>query len=137
MPLASGTRDPTQAYDGAMLPTIYGVDNAFLNDSKQASVMSYFSQTGNTYIEASNATPVTPMIADIIAIQNLYGTPTDINLGDTVYGYHSNVDGYLGQLFALWTGEGNPFVGIDVGRYSAPTFADLDSDGDLDLVVGE
>ncbi len=54
----------------------------FLNDSDQATVMSYFSQQENTYIEASYAYPVTPMIADIIAIQNLYGTPTDINLGD-------------------------------------------------------
>ncbi len=28
------------------------------------------------------------------------------------------------------------FDGIDVGRRSAPTFADLDADGDLDMVVG-
>ena len=128
---------PRYADDGTMLPTIYGVDNAFLNDSDQATVMSYFNQEENTYIEASNATPVTPMIADIIAIQNLYGTPTDINLGDTVYGYGSNLDGYLGLLYSRWTGEENPFVGIDVGHYSTPTFADLDNDGDLDLVVGE
>ncbi len=128
---------PRYADDGAILSTIYGVDNAFLNDSQQASVMSYFNQEWNTYIEASRVTPATPMIADIIAIQNLYGTPTDINLGDTVYGYHSNVDGYPGQIFSLWTGELNPFAGIDVGNLSRPTLADLDNDGDLDLVVGE
>ena len=85
----------------------YGVDNIFPGDSWQATVMSYFSQTENTYINASIAHVVTPMIADIIAIQNLYGVPTDINAGDTVYGYQSNLDGYLGQLFALGTGEGN------------------------------
>ena len=128
---------PRYADDGTKLPTIYGVDNVFLNDSDQLTVMSYFSQTANTYIDASYALPVTPMIADIIAIQNLYGTPTDINLGDTVYGYGSNLDGYLGLLYSRWTGELNPFVGIDVGDFSAPTFADLDDDGDLDLVVGE
>ena len=83
------------------------INNIFPGDSVQATVMSYFRQTGNTYIDASLAEAVTPMIADIVAIQNLYGVPTDINAGDTVYGYQSNLDGYLGQLFALWTGERN------------------------------
>ena len=45
------------------------------------------------------------MIADIVAIQNLYGVPTDIRAGDTVYGYQSNVYGYLGEIFTNWTGE--------------------------------
>ena len=183
-------------YDG--VPFHYGVDNVFLNDSEQATVMSYFNQTANTYVNASYAVPVTPMIADIIAIQSLYGVPTDINTGDTIYGYQSNLDGYLGEFFRLWTGEGNPFFSIDmtndagtptikvrlvdlegdgapdlvvgnntgvlhyfentgtssspdftertgtdnpldgisVGSYSAPTFADLDGDGDHDLIVG-
>ena len=85
----------------------YGVDNIFPGDSWQATVMSYFSQIQNTYINATSAYAVTPMIADIIATQNLYGVPTDINAGDTVYGSQSNLDGYLGQLFALWIGEGN------------------------------
>ena len=83
----------------------YAVDAKFLNDSLQASVMSYFDQTENTYIGASRAYAVTPMIADIVAIQNLYGVPADISAGDTVYGYESNVGGYLGQLFAALSGE--------------------------------
>ena len=35
------------------------------------------------------------------------------------------------------TSISNPFDGIDVGDRSAPALADLDDDGDLDLVVGE
>ena len=104
----------------------YGVDNIFPGDSWQATVMSYFSQTDNTYINASLAYPVTPMIADIIAIQNLYGVPTDINAGDTVYGYQSNLDGYLGLLFALWTGEGND---PEVYRGEAVTLTLYDTGG--------
>ena len=123
------------------LPVAYGIDNIFLNDSNQVSMMSYFSQTDNTYINASSANAVTPMIADIIAIQNLYGVPTDINAGDTVYGYQSNVDGYLGQFFELWTSDKNPFINIDLVDYTRtptikPTLTDLDGDGDHDFVVG-
>ena len=96
--------------------------------------MSYFGGS-NHYIQASYTEEVTPMIADIIAIQNLYGTPTDINAGDTVHGYHSNVDGYLGEFFKLWTGQDNPFVSISSNYGSKLDFADLDSDGDQDLVL--
>ena len=91
---------------------VYGTHNIFLIDSWQASVQSYFTQTDNTHINASYAVPVTPMIADIIAIRDLYGTPGDINAGDTVYGYRSNLDGYLGQVFELWAGVEDPFAGI-------------------------
>ena len=35
------------------------------------------------------------------------------------------------------TGDGNPFNDIDVGEFSSPVFADLDTDDDLELVIGE
>ena len=114
----------------------YGFDNIFLIDSNQATVMSYFDARKNTYINASSSNdPVTPMIADIIAVQNLYGVPTDINAGDTVYGYRSNVGGYLDKLFQQWTGEGNPLFLIDGPWHSSPAFADFDGDSDPDLVI--
>lgn len=72
----------------------WGVDNSYLNDSWQASVMSYFHQTENAYVDASFAYVITPMIADIIAIQSLYGTP-ESNAGDTVYGESGTTGVYL------------------------------------------
>ena len=83
-------------------------DRLFLNDNYQTTVMSIFSQDyDSSFFYASIAYPVTPMIADIIAIQNLYGLPTGIHAGDTVYGYESNVGGYLGEFFENWTGQGD------------------------------
>ena len=115
----------------------FGIDNIFLNDSLQSTVMSYFDQGENTYINASRAHPVTPMATDIVAVHELYGTPTDVRSGDTVYGYNSNVDGVLGEFFELWTGDIAHSLSFDadVGPRSAPAFADLDGDGDVDLVV--
>lgn len=39
--------------------------------------------------------------------------------------------------FLFRPGDSNPFELIDVGDYSAPAFADLDNDGDLDAIIGE
>lgn len=83
------------------------IDKIFLNDSWQTTVMSYFHQEEDDFVDADFALPVTPMVSDIIAIQSLYGVPVDINPGDTVYGYGSNVEGYLGELFEHWSGEGD------------------------------
>ena len=133
----------TGPYSSITLPfTYFSSDhNVFLIDSEQASVMTYFSQDRNTYINASRANPVTPMIVDIIAMQKLYGVPDTINTGDTIYGYQSNVEGYLGEFFRLWSGEANPFYGIKApGNFDYPTaklaLTDLDGDGDPDLVIG-
>lgn len=68
----------------------YGVDNHYANDSWQASVMSYFSQADNTSINASHVYAVTPQTADVIAIQNLYGTDRSTRTGNTTYGDNAN-----------------------------------------------
>ena len=83
-------------------PYVYGEDNVFNNDSWQTTVMSYFSQTSNTDLDASYARYATPMIADIIAMHDLYGTPM-LRAGNTVYGVGSNLNGHLGLLLAEMT----------------------------------
>ena len=73
-------------------------NNIYLNDSWQATVMSYFSQTENTSVTGSYSYVVTPMIADILAVHDLYGAPSTVNTGDTVYGANSTAGGYLDDL---------------------------------------
>ncbi len=70
----------------------YGTDNLYANNSWQATVMSYFSQSQNTAINASRAYLLTPMLADIVAITDLYGAGGTTHTGDTVYGYNNNTN---------------------------------------------
>ena len=95
--------------------------NEFPNDTQQATVMSYFFASANPWNPAVNTFgggawyyPVTPMIADILAVRDLYGAPAAVHAGDTVYGWQGNVGGYLGHLLTELTG-GTPDV--DVYRY--------------------
>lgn len=77
----------------------YGIDNFYLNDSLAWSIMSYmqaendeFATGGdwNTYTDAAFRYLVTPQIADIIAMQNLYGVHTGAFTGNTTWGFGSN-----------------------------------------------
>ncbi|MEL7461379.1 MAG: M10 family metallopeptidase C-terminal domain-containing protein, partial [Pseudomonadota bacterium] len=97
----------------------YGVDNHYSNDSWQTSVMSYFDQFENSSIDASYAFALTPMVADIIAIQNIYGV-TNANTGNTVYGNGGNtgtfLDGWLGwtspTAITLYDGGGTDLIDL-------------------------
>ena len=113
----------------------------FPNILSRTSVMSYFSNHDFPFrdFEYVFPIPVTPLIVDIIAIQNLYGAPPDANAGDTVYGFQSNADGYPERFFTLWTGVENPLRGVelDLSFILQIVFTDLDADGDPDLVSGD
>ena len=70
----------------------YASDSLYLNDAWATTVMSYFSQTDNTYFQAQGFTQefvVTPMVADGVAVANLYGTNTLTRTGNTTYGFNS------------------------------------------------
>lgn len=78
----------------------YTDDAVFANDSYQMSVMSYFSQTENPTIDGDYADPVTAMMADILAIQTIYGAAgsSSATAGDTVYGVGTNLNNIFGEL---------------------------------------
>lgn len=58
---------------------------------------------------------------------------------DVVRGFYDAFQLYQndGGALTMLTGAANPFDGIHVGRWSAPAFADLDGDNDMDLISGE
>ncbi|MCB2130372.1 MAG: M10 family metallopeptidase, partial [Rhodobacteraceae bacterium] len=77
----------------------FATDATFLNDSYQMTVMSYFDMIDNTFVAGSDYLPITPMLADIAAVADLYGTTVSAYSGDTTWGANSNVGGYLGTVF--------------------------------------
>jgi serralysin len=85
----------------------------FLNESVQVSVMSYFSQLENTTLDASGAYLFTPAIADIIAVQNIYGIAGNLRLGDTTYGVGSTAGGFYDDLINF--ADNMAFVIVDDG----------------------
>jgi serralysin len=71
-------------------PNFGNGSNHYLNDSWQATVMSYFTQTENTSISASYAFLISPMAADWIALTNMYGARVAF-AGDTVWGFNTTI----------------------------------------------
>lgn len=126
-------------YNGnAQFPT----DATFRNDSWQLSVMSYFSQEENYTVDASLGFAVTPMIADIIAIHDLYGAPTDQRSGDTIYGEGSTAGGYLDQLstvdqpIAMTIYDNGGIDTLNLSSANAHQRLDLRSEGFSDINGG-
>ena len=110
---AIGLSHPS-AYDASdeASPT-YSSSAEYAEDSRQYTVMSYFSETntggafGGTYSAA-------PMLDDIAAAQLEYGVNTATRTGDTIYGFNSNAarpwfeatSSSSRMVFAVWDAGG-------------------------------
>jgi hypothetical protein len=51
--------------------------------------------------------------------------------------YYQNTGTISAPIFTVQTGTNNPFDGVVVGVYAAPTLIDIDNDGDFDAFIGE
>ena len=73
----------------------YSTDALFENDAWSTSIMSYFDEQENSYFGNqgfSRSYAATPMGADILAMQSLYGLSTTTRTGNTTYGYNASAD---------------------------------------------
>ena len=85
----------------------YPSDANYINDSWQSSIMSYFSQTENTSINADYAYLSSFSAVDLIAIDDLYSSQgfsiSNAFIGDTIYGFNSNISDSTSQIFSELT----------------------------------
>jgi serralysin len=86
---ALGFDHPGDYNAGQGSPTYADAD--YIEDTRQYTVMSYWSET-NTGGNFRGFYSPAPLLTDIYAAQRLYGANLDFQTGDTVYGFNSNAE---------------------------------------------
>ena len=110
---AIGFSHPGEYNAGAGVTITYSANAEYYEDSRQYTVMSYFSAS-NTGANHGGAYAATILLDDIAAAQRTYGVNTTTRTGDTVYGFNSTADRpwFLAStastklIFAVWDAGG-------------------------------
>jgi serralysin len=108
----------------------YAANASYYEDSRQYSIMSYFSES-NTGGRFQNQYAAVPLLDDIAAAQRLYGANMTTRTGDTVYGFNSTADRAWFSatavspqvVFAIWDAGGTDT--LDASGYSRGQTLDL------------
>ncbi|WP_187429341.1 M10 family metallopeptidase C-terminal domain-containing protein [Roseobacter fucihabitans] len=117
----------------------YASDAEFELDSWQASMMSYFSQSENTVIDARYEFLQTPMAVDWLALDSIYGQfgygVSNAFVGDTTYGFNTNISADESRIWNSYSDFANRTAStiidasgidtLDVSGYSADQKIDL------------
>ena len=116
------------AYNAGSGGTITYADSAiYFEDSRQYTVMSYFSESNTGGNFGAGRYSAVPLLDDIAAAQRLYGANTTTRTGDTVYGFNSNAGqpwfsantSLSALIFAVWDAGGTDtfdFSGYEVAQ---------------------
>ena len=95
------------------------------NDNDRFTVMTYFLPLDENDRELRYE-PVTPMLADILIIQLVYGKGEEIHHGDTVYGVNADTGSFLEHYFPDMADESYAMTLVDTGGYDTLDFSDHD-----------
>ncbi len=107
----------------------------YIENTSSAGNLSFTERTGtaNPFNSVNVGFETNPTLGDVDGDGDL-----DALVGDNtgIINYFENTSSAGNLSFTQRTGTANPFNGVDVGLFSAPNLGDVDSDGDLDLLVG-
>lgn len=125
-------------YNGA---ATYRISNYYANDSVAHSIMSYMQAHGDEFDDPNTSVPadfrfmLTPALADIVAVQSLYGRAPAVRPGNTVYGFGSNTgNGVLDRAAAI---GGDMFMTVtDSGGIDTLNYARTAAHQSIDLARG-
>lgn len=119
----------------------YGNDAVYALDSWQATMMSYFSQSENAAISANHEYLQTPMVADWLALENIYGQHgygvSNAFGGDNFYGFNTNISA---KGSAIWNSysefaDRTASTIVDSGGIDTLDFSGFETNQKIDLTV--
>ncbi|MEN3794243.1 M10 family metallopeptidase [Fulvimarina sp. MAC3] len=119
----------------------YSTSAQFQNDSWQATMMSYFSQTENTAVNASYEFLQTPMAVDWIALDDIYGQygygTANAFTGDTVYGFNTTISAAESRIWNAYADYADRTAStiIDAGGIDTVDFSGYSANQRIDLTV--
>ncbi|HEY8615525.1 M10 family metallopeptidase C-terminal domain-containing protein [Phenylobacterium sp.] len=127
---AIGLAHPSEYNADSGTTITYSANAAYYEDSRQYTVMSYFSES-NTGANFGGVFSAAPLLDDIAAAQREYGANLATRTGDTVYGFNATADrpwfqaGSSGSrlVFATWDAGGADT--FDFSGYSQNQVIDL------------
>lgn len=115
-------------------------------DSTVYTIMSYFGpdhEAGEGQVAwaswTANGTvysPQTPMLNDILTIQNIYGANTTTRTGNTVYGFNSNITGSLSAIYDFTQNEHPILCLYDAGGNDTLDLSGWATDSTINLNSG-
>lgn len=113
----------------------YTANAGYFEDSRQYSIMSYFSETNTGGSFGSGRYSAAPLLDDIAAAQRLYGANTTTRTGNTTYGFNSTADqawfradsATAAVIFAVWDAGGTDT--FDFSGFSNAQVIDLRQGG--------